>query len=72
MADLARTGRSLQLTVPPNAAARCRLRAAAASQVARGRVGGRAVPGVDVVSTGGGEVVLAVGAGTYDFTVATG
>ncbi len=63
---------SLQLTVPPNAAARCRLRAATASQVREGRSAVVHAPGVDVVSTGGGEVVVAVGAGTFDFTVTPG
>ena len=63
---------SLQLTVPPNAAARCRLRAATASQVHEGGSAVVHAPGVVVVSTGGGEVVLAVGAGTFDFTVTPG
>ena len=62
----------LQLTVPANAAARCTLRATAVSRVHEGGSAVARVPGIDVVSARGGTVVLAVGAGTYDFTVAAG
>ncbi len=60
----ARAGSDLQITVPPNAGALCRL---AGSRVSEGGVPVGQVPGVDVVSRSGGEVVVAVGTGTYDF-----
>ena len=62
---------ALRLVVPANAAARCHLRAAAVSQVEEGGLPVSRVPGIDIVGIGDAEVVLAVGAGTYDLRVST-
>jgi hypothetical protein len=59
----------VQITVPPNAGALCRL---AGSRVSEAGVPVEKVPGVDVVSRADGVVVVAVGAGTYDLTVSAG
>ncbi|MGD0393578.1 MAG: family 78 glycoside hydrolase catalytic domain [Acidimicrobiales bacterium] len=65
----AHAGSGVQITVPPNAGALCRL---AGSRVSEAGVPVEKVPGVDVVSRADGEVVVAVGAGTYDLTVSAG
>jgi alpha-L-rhamnosidase len=64
------TGTDLSITVPPNAGADVNLLGASVSRVTEGGVPVVRAPGVDVVSTGPGSVVVAVGAGRYDFTVA--
>ena len=62
-------GTDLKITVPPNAEALCRLPGGAGSRVTEGGVPVEHVTGVEVVSHADGEVVMDVGAGTYDLTV---
>ena len=61
-------GGGLSVTVPPNAGARCRLRAAA-SEVREGGLPLARAAGVEVVATGPSSVDVLVGAGRYDFTI---
>jgi alpha-L-rhamnosidase len=62
----------LALTVPPNGAAHCQFPATSVSQLSEGGVSIDHAPGVRIAGAGSGVVTVAVGAGTYDFTVATG
>jgi alpha-L-rhamnosidase len=66
-----RTGNrlSVQLSVPANAAAHVAMPAQSAAEVHEGGVPATSSKGVSVVSESGGSVVLAVGSGTYRFTV---
>ncbi len=61
-------GWSLDLTVPDDAVATVTLRAATAASVDEGGHGVDHRSGLHVVRSGGGEVVLTAGAGTYRFT----
>ena len=61
---------SVALSVPANAAAHVVMPAAAASRVREGGVPAASARGVAVLSEADGSVVLAVGSGTYRFTVA--
>jgi alpha-L-rhamnosidase len=63
-------GMTMALTVPANAAATVRLPASAAHSVREGGAAAASAPGVTVVATTDGGVVLAVGSGTYHFTSA--
>jgi hypothetical protein len=56
------------LTVPANAAATVRLPASVPGGVREGGAVAATAPGVRVVSSAVGAVVLAVGSGTYRFT----
>ncbi len=67
-----RAGTVLKITVPPNAGALCRLPGAADSRVTEGGVPVEHVAGVEVVTRADGEVVMDVGAGTYDLAVSVG
>jgi alpha-L-rhamnosidase len=66
------TGTNLLITVPPNAAARCTLPGATISRVTEGGVPVERATGVRIVGTAPGAVVVAVGAGSYDFTMKAG
>ncbi len=57
------------ITVPPNAAGEVHLPAATAEAVTEGGQALGAAEGIEAVRSAGGEVVLAVGAGTYVFRV---
>ncbi len=63
------TGRQLTVTVPPNAAAHCAFPGATVSRMTEGGKPVLHAPGVTVVGSGHGSVTLAVGSGTYGFTV---
>ncbi len=63
------TGVELKITVPANAGAVCRLPGAAGSRVTEGGVPVGHIPGVEIVSRSGGQVVVALGSGTYDVAV---
>ncbi len=65
-------GTDLKITVPPNAGALCRLPGSADARVSEGGVPIGSVAGIAVVSRADGEVVLDVGAGTYDLAVSVG
>ena len=65
-------GSDLRITVPPNAGALCRLPGTAGSRVSEGGVTVGRTPGVEIVGRSGGQVVVAVGAGTYDLSVSAG
>ncbi len=65
-------GTGLTIAVPPNAAALCRLPGSADARVTDGGVPIEHVAGIEVVSRADGEVVLEVGAGTYDLAVSVG
>jgi alpha-L-rhamnosidase len=62
---------SLDISVPPNAAARCRFPGATIAQVTENGASVEHAPGVSVSSVSG-AVVLTVGSGRYDFEVASG
>jgi alpha-L-rhamnosidase len=63
-------GMTMALSVPANATATVRLPAGSAASVREGGAAATRAPGVTVVSSGDGIVVLAVGSGTYRFTSA--
>jgi alpha-L-rhamnosidase len=63
-------GMTMALTLPVNAAATVRLPAGAPSSVRESGGAVTAAPGVTVLSTAAGVVVLSVGSGTYRFTSA--
>ncbi len=65
-------GSGLQITVPPNAGALCRLAGGVGAKVTEGGVPVERVAGVDVVGRAGGRVVVALPAGTYDLRVSAG
>jgi alpha-L-rhamnosidase len=69
-------GTRLSITIPPNAAARCQFPGASISEVTESGVPVEHARGISIVGgeVGGevGGVVLAVGAGRYDFMVETG
>ena len=66
------SGTDLKITVPPNAAAVCRLPGSADARVTEAGMPIDHVAGVEVLSRADGEVVLEVGAGTYDLAVSVG
>ncbi len=66
----AAAGISLALTVPPNAAARCRFPSSRLSQVTESGMPAARAPGVSVAATSMDSVILTVGSGRYDFAVA--
>jgi alpha-L-rhamnosidase len=61
---------ALSISVPPNAGARCQFPGTRISELTENGESIERVPGVRVVDTASGTVVLAVGAGRYDFEVA--
>ena len=65
-------GLALALSLPANASARVRVPASAPARVTESGRPATASPGVTLLGHGGGEVVLSVGAGTYDLRVAGG
>lgn len=62
-------GLSLGLVLPANAAARVHLRAADPAAVTESGHPAASSPGVSLAGHGSGEVLLAVGSGSYDFRV---
>jgi alpha-L-rhamnosidase len=63
-------GMTMALTVPANAAATVRIPASAPASVREGGAAAATAPGIKMVSTGDGVVVLSVGSGDYHFTSA--
>ncbi len=61
-------GRRLRIRVPANAAARCRFAGATVSQISESGVPVDQARGVSITASGSEGVILAVGAGSYDFT----
>jgi len=61
---------TLAITVPPNASAQCRFPGATIARVTEAGAPAARAAGVQVVGDTPGLVVLAVGAGSYDFKVA--
>jgi alpha-L-rhamnosidase len=65
-------GSGLKISVPANAGALCRFPGTTGSRVSEGGVPVDRASGADVVSHADGQVVVAVGAGTYDLAVTAG
>ena len=65
-------GTRLSVTIPPNAEARCQFPGASISEVTESGVPVEHARGISIVGGEAGGVVLAVGAGRYDFMVETG
>jgi alpha-L-rhamnosidase len=63
-------GTTLAITIPPNAAARCQFPGATIARLSEGGVPIARAAGVSVAATAGDTVIVDVGAGSYDFTVA--
>ena len=60
---------ALSASIPPNATARVSVPAAGMAQVREGGLPVERASGVSVAQVGGGQVVLAVGSGSYRFDV---
>jgi alpha-L-rhamnosidase len=63
-------GTALSISVPPNAGARCQFPGTRISELTESGESIESAPGVRVVDTASGTVVLTVGAGRYDFEAA--